>query len=378
MIGSGAIGSHVAEYLAREGRYQWTIIDDDTLLPHNLARHTMTSAHVGVPKAASLSSRLRQIIGGSDAAEAIVANILRPGDHGNAVEAALASAAIVIDASASVAAGRHVADITPAAARAASVFFNPSGTAAVLLAEPAGRATTLRDLEAQYYRAVLHRPELEHHLSNGAALIPYSGACRALTSRIPETSVAALSALVAAGLSAALEKDEGAIAIWTLAGDGAVVRTSVTPDDVTRHESLGWRIVLDSGVQGVIERMRRERLPRETGGVLLGVIDNLARSVHVVDALPAPVDSAEGTAEFERGIERLTETAQAAIDRSLGQIRYVGEWHSHPARASTRPSITDVCQLVWLSGLLRNDGVPAVMLIAGDEGLRVVLCERRG
>lgn len=377
LIGGGAIGAHVLEYLAREGRFQWTIIDRDTLLPHNLARHTLTAAHVGVPKAVSLASRLRQILGGEDTAKAIAANVLKPGEFTEAVESALAEASIVIDASASVAAGRHIADVTPASARAASVFFNPSGTAAVLLAEPAGRSVTLRDLEAQYYRAVLQRAALESHLAQGAALVPYAGACRALTSRIPQTSVAGLSALAAAGLSSALAQDAGLIAVWTLGEDGTVLKTSVAAEEVTRHEALGWRLVVGKEVQCAIADKRREKLPRETGGVLLGVIDNLARSIHVVDALPAPVDSAEGASAFERGIERLTETAQAAIDRTLGQIRYVGEWHSHPPRASTRPSGTDICQLVWLSGLVRNDGVPAVMVIAGDEGLRVMLCERR-
>lgn len=377
LIGAGAIGAHAAEYLAREGRFEWTIIDHDTLLPHNLARHNLTAAHVGVPKAVSLSSRLRLILGGEDTAKAITANVLKPGDQGDAIEAALASASVVIDASASVAASRHIADVTPASARAASMFFNPSGTAAVLLAEPAGRSVTLRDLEAQYYRAILQRPELEDHLAQAAVLVPYAGACRALTSRIPETSVAALSALAAAGLTAALAQDAGMIAIWILGEDGTVVRSSVAAENVTRHEALGWRLVVGGEVQRAIEELRRAKLPRETGGVLLGVIDHLARSIHVVEALPAPVDSAEDAAAFERGIERLTETAQAAIDRTLGQIRYVGEWHSHPPRASTRPSGTDLCQLVWLSGLVRNDGVPAVMLIAGDEGLRVLLCERR-
>lgn len=40
MVGAGAIGSHVADCLIREGRFRWTIIDGDRLLPHNLARHT--------------------------------------------------------------------------------------------------------------------------------------------------------------------------------------------------------------------------------------------------------------------------------------------------------------------------------------------------
>ena len=35
IVGGGAIGAHVAPCLAREGRFRWTVIDDDVLLPHN-------------------------------------------------------------------------------------------------------------------------------------------------------------------------------------------------------------------------------------------------------------------------------------------------------------------------------------------------------
>jgi hypothetical protein len=57
----------------------------------------------------------------------------------------------------------------------------------------------------------------------------------------------------------------------------------------------------------------------------------------------------------------------------MHQIRYVGEWHSHPRGSSTWPSATDLEQLRRLAEELESDGVPALMAIAGDDSQLTVL-----
>jgi hypothetical protein len=54
--------------------------------------------------------------------------------------------------------------------------------------------------------------------------------------------------------------------------------------------------------------------------------------------------------------------------KSLHQLRYVGEWHSHPTGSTVMPSQIDVGQLAWLASELEAEGVPALMAIAGDDG----------
>ena len=73
----------------------------------------------------------------------------------------LAEADLIVDASASVAVSRHLADCADSNARRVCLFFNPAGTAVVLLAEDRARSVTLRDLEAQYHRLVQTDPALE-------------------------------------------------------------------------------------------------------------------------------------------------------------------------------------------------------------------------
>ena len=64
-------------------------------------------------------------------------------------------------------------------------------------------------------------------------------------------------------------------------------------------------------------------------------------------------------------------------DQSAGQVRYIGEWHSHPPRTTTLPSPTDLVQLDWLASLFDMDTLPALMLIAGESDMRLILanCE---
>lgn len=58
IIGAGAIGSVVAEMLARAGTKSITIIDSDRVAAGNLVRHTLLSDDIGKHKATALSERL--------------------------------------------------------------------------------------------------------------------------------------------------------------------------------------------------------------------------------------------------------------------------------------------------------------------------------
>jgi hypothetical protein len=70
---------------------------------------------------------------------------------------------------------------------------------------------------------------------------------------------------------------------------------------------------------------------------------------------------------FERGVAGLADTVTEMAKASLHQLRYVGEWHSHPEGSSVLPSRIDLGQLAWLGEELAAEGVPALMAISGDN-----------
>jgi integrative and conjugative element protein (TIGR02256 family) len=367
LIGAGAIGSHVAECLYREGRFIWSIVDDDFLLPHNLARHTLSARDVGRAKAEALLQRLRRIRP-DGAIEAIVANVI-----GGDSAAILSTVDLVFDATASVGAARAISDSVPATSRAASFFFNPAGTAAVLLLEDEGRSIRLRDLEADYYRQLLEKPELSGHLALDGIIPLHTGACRALTNRIPESRVSLLSGLIAHALGLKASEPGAFIGVWSMGPDGSISVTGATPTPATTYMAAGWTSSVHPEVTRQLHLMRGERLPAETGGVLVGILDTSARKMHVVNALPPPADSLGTVDSFERGIQNLTAEVENISAMTMGQVRYLGEWHSHPPSVPTTPSTTDLRQIGWLVGNLAPEGYPALMMIVGDNEVRVVL-----
>lgn len=376
-IGAGTIGSLAAESLVREGfGLHWTFIDPDYLLPHNLARHELGMMDVGMPKALALANRMNGLRADMRA-DAIVADVLNPAEHSEAIAAALASADLVVDAAASVPVARFLSDQC-GDARRASVFFNPAGTSAILLLESRDRVVNLRTLEAAYYGDILRVPELENHLLQSAEAIPYAGACRAVTNRIPASRAQTLTGLVTTGLSQALAKDEATLRLWTLSTDGTVTSHGRHIGGIRGVSCLGWTITLPQELEDHILAMRRTALPAETGGVLFGIVDLVKSRIDVVEAWAAPPGSQGSETEFIRGTKGLRQGVERAVARTLEQVRYVGEWHSHPRRARTTPSGKDLLQLGWLASTLSMDGCPGLMLIAGDKGVSINLGEVAG
>jgi hypothetical protein len=376
LVGAGAIGSQVADDLTREGRFEWTIIDDDQVLPHNLARHIAVSAEVTKPKAEIVAAHLNSILSGAPIAVPISANLFSTGGAEEAVRRALDNAEIIIDTTASVVAARALSD-GPFAARRISAFFNPTGEAAVVLAEPCDRSATLRDLEAQYYGLLLRTPHLADHLGKLAQTVAYTGACRAITNRIPASRAAILSGLAANGIASIVDRDDGAIQVWSLSASGEVAVDAPALEPVIRYRAKGWTIGIDVGVIRRICTMRQAKLPRETGGILFGLVDIPAKQIQLVEATPAPPDSVEEPGQFVRGMEGVDEMMEDVQRRTAGQIRYVGEWHSHPPRYSARPSAVDGMQLDWLAALMGMDSMPGLMVIAADTHLAVILARER-
>jgi integrative and conjugative element protein (TIGR02256 family) len=376
LVGAGSLGSQMSLNLTREGRFVWTVIDNDYLLPHNLARHALLGAAVGAPKAVALASELGRLL--DEKFDGIVANILSPGDLQAQINAALTGADAIIDASASVAVSRHLSDLPNLPARRVSTFFNPTGTAVVVLAEPTDRSVTLRDLEAQYHSLIQSEPRLAEHLAVVEQGVRYSGSCRALTNRIPASRAAILGALAAQGVTQALEADKGSIAVWTLGSDGSAAVLRQQPHAAHRVDTGEWLVTYDDGVAENLVRLRLAHLPAETGGVLLGIADMSVRSIHIVHALPETGDSHGSVTGFERGVVGLRESINQSIEASLYQLRYLGEWHSHPRRASAQPSHIDLAQLAWLTNELDAEGLPALMCIVADNGeLNLVLGQVR-
>lgn len=377
LVGGGSLGSQLALNLAREGLFSWTVVDQDFLLPHNLARHALLNRDVGAPKALALAHHIGDLL--QEAADGLPCDVIAPDDASKErLNARLSEADIIIDASASVAVSRHLSDLPAAKARRVCVFFNPSGTSAVLLAEATDRSITLRDLEAQYHRLILTEPSLAGHLRPEGQGVRYSGSCRALTNRIPATKAALLSALTARGVVDCLKSNDAKIRSWNCGDDGSVAVLKKNGEAVHTTTLGGWSVSYDDGLLAQLATLRKGKLPNETGGALLGIADMSRMSLHIVHAMPQPEDSEGTPTKFERGVVGLLDDINRAVEATMHQLRYVGEWHSHPRLSSAWPSEIDLDQLAWLESELVSEGLPGLMAIAADDGKYSIIIRPTG
>ena len=376
IVGAGAIGSHIADCLSREGRFEWTIIDDDQLLPHNLARHIGRSGDVTASKAVLVTYAVLSKFESAEsvAKKPIIANVMTDNEE---INNALIEADLIIDATASVATGRYLSDY-PSKARRVSAFFNPTGTVGVLLAEPKNRHLTLRDLEAQLFALTGREDKLAKLFAPPKDVVAYTGGCRAITNRMPESNVMALSGLIAHGIGMAVNQPKAVMKTWALNSSGAVNFTEQICEKLQCVQAGKWHICVDCGFIRRVLAMRDAKLPNETGGVITGVIDNFAKRIYLADAAPASIDnSKESPGGFTRGRDGVREYLDEVSENTSGQVGYVGEWHSHPPHASTRPSEIDRKQIDLLFNIFDTCNSPTLMLIAGDKDIRIILADQK-
>jgi integrative and conjugative element protein (TIGR02256 family) len=368
-IGAGALGSQVITNLARAGFGIWTIVDDDRVLPHNLARHALI-AGIGMCKASVLAHHLNSIMPDEPAPEWIVADVLSPTEEmGKELDEKLRKAELILDLSASVSVARHLAHQKAYPGRRVSLFLNPNGSDLVCLVEDAERKIPLDQLEVQYYRAILENAKLSAHL-NFPSRVRYGQTCRDLSSTIPQDYVALYAGIASRAIHNLCEQPEANICIWSLKANDLSVRSiSLQPLPMKQIQLGEWQLLTDSKLIDKVINQRTQQLPNETGGILIGAWDTEHKIVYVIDIISAPFDSVERETVFIRGHQGLSDQVRIVEEKTSWQVGYVGEWHSHPEKAECLPSHDDVKILEWLNTHMGEVGLPGLMMIACDKNM---------
>lgn len=374
LIGAGALGSQVYNNLVRSGYSSWNIIDDDRLLPHNLARHSLGATEVGLSKAKTLASFGNSLLN-NNSSKAFVENILRPVDS-TAVLESLQKSDLILDISASVPAARSLAYLPNVKGKRVSIFLNPEGSDLIVLAENQARTLTLDAIEMQYYRYLLSASSLSNHLNSATAGVRYANSCRSVSSRIPQDYLSIHSGIAARIVKKLIASSEAYAGIWSIEPDTLeVVKYEVPTHDVQAVNLSGWDVIIDKYLLDAIQAARTTKLPNETGGILIGSYDMIRKKIYLVDTILSPKDSEEYPYAYIRGIEGVKEKLEHIQNVTASNLEYVGEWHSHPERCSLRPSADDRALFSWLKGYMDKLSRPPLMLIAGDNDQFKLLVE---
>ena len=366
IAGMGALGGLLAEIWNRECWGDWSYVDDDIVQAHNIIRHIAWRPFVGLPKADVVDYMSANIHSNSNRehSRAFVSSIISGQKD---LDSVIEKSDLIVDVTTTLYVPRVISanDNFP---RTVSAFITPSGMASVMLLEDYGREVRCNSLEAQYYRALLEESWGENHLSGHAGRLWVGAGCREVTFAMSNELIHLHAAVLSRQIRKKLSNGEARICIWEHQDDsGETISRDIRVNPCHTITLRNWKILYDDGFLQDAIAYRCDSLPNETGGIILGIVDQKDKTITLVKAYPAPENSESSPSSFRRGAYDSEKTLKDCRERTAEIVTYVGEWHSHPPNCGAEPSCHDIRQLNFLSHSLQAEGMPALMMIVSND-----------
>lgn len=381
--GCGAIGSHVADFLARACVGKLILRDKDIVTPGLIARQLFADADIGKSKVAALAARLRAIqpaITVEEHTDDLLAGPLAAEDWTDGADVVIettGAGTVMVKAEAARMRGtRRVAFVSMALGHTAK-------NAMLLFAGPdhsGGALDVDRKLRQECYR----QPELEEHTQEfwpreprreifqpepGCSDATFTGSC------------ADVAQLTAAMLNLAAQdlKNPRLTAVAHLLSQSSSSQSKIPShrqfswpaDQVLQDRSSGYEIRIAhsawremTGWIAANDRIRGIRI--ETGGLLFGERNALLKTLWVDDASAPPPDSSHSAGGFICGVRGTAELAKEKARRTFDLVRFLGMWHTHPG-GRPLPSATDVNGIEQLVEATETPSGESLMLIVGGR-----------
>lgn len=365
VVGTGTLGSAVIDHFVRQGcSKEVNLVDCDILFPHNLSRHTLTTDKVMTSKVRSIKEAYHGIL--FQKINVIEGNFLAlpPNDK----ERLFNETELVMDFSTSIAVERKLAREGQAYRRCTS-FLNPKGDEIVLLMEDQDRNSRLDLLEMDYYRNLIVDERFVQHLEQIDTVRTNSFSCRSESMVLNYENVRVLAAIVSKQIRKYYILGQACLNIWHFdAENGTVASLPMTITNWHNKDLGDIKIYVSDAVEKEIQKKVGASPDKETGGCLFGSFDRDHNEIYVYYMVPAPEDSIHTPVSFVRGFKGLTSEYERITKLTYHQVRYLGEWHSHPNMPNT-PSEIDKKQFKELWEEQQSQDLPFVQMIHGNNGL---------
>jgi len=381
ILGCGALGSWLAEIVARAKPNLIHLVDNFVVKPGVLARQNFGLADVGVNKATALARRLNNIIDccviiayAREAHSFLIGDVER-----------LKGYDVVLDCTASSIFQMKLerdwasfADYTPPiislvidghAKRSLCVVIGEHSKGGIwdaymwlknrLCIEGSHTAVT-RAFYSESSVEMMFQPEpgcSDPTFTGSTADIVYlaSGALNAAVRKLQAGEIGfgiALSAPEAIGPSSALASVELPQFYDTVAGD---YRIRIEASSLTQAKA--W-----------VNQNNRLRSPsHETGGLLWGYWDDAVQVIWIFALSGPPLDSQHSPGHFLCGIAGTLEEHKRRVEQTYGACGFIGHWHTHPELPPTQSS-TDMVNMAALVSSIGQNQKRSVMIIFGRAG----------
>jgi len=391
VLGAGALGAPAAEAVARGGAAEVTTVDRSDVHPGILVRQPYADAEIGLPKARVLAGRLgslglacsvRHIVG--DAAE-LLRGMRSGGCDYDLIIDATADRALreELESHRSPARGTWPPTVSLMIGHTArhgiatvSLPHGSGGPADILrrlslLARAENDAETVNDFFPDPPRTDLFQPE------RGCSEATFIGGLSDVTGLVGQLLTGALD-LLAQGAND--PQTPPMLAIVVHAPDRKEVRAGVSRsagptwygwrnDRVMRDASDRYEIRLSGAAFAAMRKEARytrdsAEPAAETGGLLLGAVDDGQRVVWIDEATEPSPDADRSRFSFTQGTENIEEFLAERRRTTSRVSQFVGMWHTHPHGVAF-PSPTDEAGMATLLVPLARAPRRALLLIVG-------------
>lgn len=385
IFGAGALGGHVAEMCVRGGASEVVIVDDDIVTPGILVRQPFEDRDIGQNKAVTLAARLNRI------REGVVSG------HAGSAEATFLTDAeppafdLVIDAAADhglrCRIELHANEATSSWPPLLTLVVGHDAARGVVALSASDSATAGHDLLRRL--ALRARsgtdPALDDVAEDLFPIEPRSAqfhpepGCSAPTFVGSSAQMAALAGgLLDAGLRLLADAEVGgASAAATVvrippAAPGTVV-TSVSwePDLLAIDRRSGYSVRISTAALATMRsevrrgsRLRGSKV--ETGGTLVGQVDDAARCIWIDHASGPPPDSLMSELFFDHGTVGVDEYLSRQRLASGRLSSYLGMWHSHPYGRAVPSDLDERAMTDLVAPFVGGPRRALIVIIGGD------------
>jgi len=384
LLGCGALGSHIGEYLTRAGAAIIRLIDHSAVNAGILVRQQFRNYQVGYSKQSALAVQLRAINPNVDIDHEF-ANLTK----GWPEALDISDFDLVIDATAS----RRVATalqidlakrtglppmlrctISANASKGIATLNMPGsafGSADLLrLTKVAAMSdTALADFAEAFWPADQH--ERGFQPEPGCSEPTFVGSAADIAFFASSFFNFATSSLWKNG-------DSKATAFFVCASnnDGSMSSKVVPLCQPSVHVEArhGYRVHLSHRAQAAIDseiksNARTGSAKDETGGILLGELNDALEIISIDVATGPPPDSRKSPELFECGIEGTHALCAFHAKESGNSTKFIGVWHTHPV-SIPEPSKVDLAAMAQILHLQEKTPRHVVMLIVGHAATR--------
>ena len=378
LLGCGALGGQLAEFLVRSGCGDIRLVDYDVFQPHNVARHVLTDKDSGANKAKALAKRLDAFVTLKSRPIATGFDVDIVNDDSAKVRECLGEPPrILINATAERSVEQYL--VSSGASSMFPVFsveIAHAGQLGFVFAQMPMGTTQIDDLRAELLNLSLEEERLSAWLTGSdlSGVVPVGVGCGSNTLQMPMSTVSYHASNFHAVIRRieASDRPASGVGMSFLSAEGlgdGFAWFDVDDYRELRIKGSDWTIRVSEAGIALLHEWRKADLPVETGGYLFGRCAPETRTITLSIVGPPPTNRLGTETSLELPPVQQTDFGRKVNRRTGGAAVVYGSWHSHPSDDAEQ-SGHDRKTLSSVAQTNEKLGRPSVMLIVADDVIR--------